>query len=758
MNFEPARSEDIAQACAALAALAPLPEKIMGGLAASDADALRGAVTHLIDANRTRGLREIIQVFRPTRDWGVFARVQSSRLHRLDGDFAAALGDLEEVTALFPKRAAPHWWVGRALCLDALGRVEEAEAVARDGAARFPENLQATAFVAQWCGRRGRWRDASAVWDELFARLDPDSKDMKPEWWADRARARYELGQDEAAEDALAELERRFPASPLAARERLRTMRDREYGLAPIRALLAQALAHFPDDPEFRAHNVTILLSEGRLDEAEAEAVALEAGGDPEAALSARLRVEEDRGERHLRAFAEGLTARVVTVSQALRAVASLLGARAPWAFEIAERVLAHAAEIEPGNIRLVVGRAHVKIAQRRDEEALAAIDALPAHHQRRDYLELRAWAHVQRGEDARAKALWDEALASLYFPAVHGPLGDMKRISPDDRPPPGEGVTAYVVLRNEAALIPAFLDHHRRLGVRRFVFCDHLSTDESRALALSQPDVVVYDCPGSYQLTWSGRRWINEIVAREGARGWGLQLDIDEHLVYPGCERVNIDRFVSYLDAEGFEGVRGYMLDVFPARLLDAEGAARAAVRLSLVRRRLLSVRPAAPALPATRRGRAGAAVRGQGVSAQDPDLASRRRQTVEFARDDASSLRRRDERASALQADERRVARPRRDARTCGAVVSGGRFGHRRDPPPRALRRASRPAVERRSRSAWPIARDRRQPRHDGARADDGLACLSGMAGRLTSLALSGARRRQRGARGGPWVGMAA
>ncbi len=573
MNFEPARSEDIAQACAALAALAPLPEKIMGGLAASDADALRGAVTHLIDANRTRGLREIIQVFRPTRDWGVFARVQSSRLHRLDGDFAAALGDLEEVTALFPKRAAPHWWVGRALCLDALGRVEEAEAVARDGAARFPENLQATAFVAQWCGRRGRWRDASAVWDELFARLDPDSKDMKPEWWADRARARYELGQDEAAEDALAELERRFPASPLAARERLRTMRDREYGLAPIRALLAQALAHFPDDPEFRAHNVTILLSEGRLDEAEAEAVALEAGGDPEAALSARLRVEEDRGERHLRAFAEGLTARVVTVSQALRAVASLLGARAPWAFEIAERVLAHAAEIEPGNIRLVVGRAHVKIAQRRDEEALAAIDALPAHHQRRDYLELRAWAHVQRGEDARAKALWDEALASLYFPAVHGPLGDMKRISPDDRPPPGEGVTAYVVLRNEAALIPAFLDHHRRLGVRRFVFCDHLSTDESRALALSQPDVVVYDCPGSYQLTWSGRRWINEIVAREGARGWGLQLDIDEHLVYPGCERVNIDRFVSYLDAEGFEGVRGYMLDVFPARLLDAEG-----------------------------------------------------------------------------------------------------------------------------------------------------------------------------------------
>jgi tetratricopeptide (TPR) repeat protein len=573
VEFQPARPEDIAQACAALAALTPLPEKILGGLAANDVDALRSAVTHLIDAHRWRGLREIIAIFRPTRDLGVFARVQSSRLHRLDGDFAAALGDLEEVTALFPQRAAPHWWVGRALCLDALGRVAEAEAVAREGAARFPENLQATAFVAQWLGRRGRWREASALWDEMFARFDADFPESKPDWWADSARARHELGQDEAAEAALAQLERRFSASPLAARERLRNMRDREYGAEPIRAQLADALGKFPDEPEFRALNVTILLSEGRLKEAEAEAAALEEGSDREAALSARLRVEEDRGERHLRAFAEGFVARVATVGEALRAVASLLGARAPWAFDIAERVLARAAEFEPGNIRLTVGRARVMIAQLRDEEALAAIDALPTHHQRRDYLELRAWAHVKRGQDAQAKSLWDEALGSVYFPAVHGPVGDMKRISPDDRPPPGEGVTAYVVLRNEAAQIPAFLDHHRRLGVRRFVFCDHLSTDESRALALSQPDVVVYDCPGSYQLTWSGRRWINEIVAREGAMGWGLQLDIDEHLVYPGCERVNVDRFVGYLDAHGFEGVRGYMLDVFPARLIGADG-----------------------------------------------------------------------------------------------------------------------------------------------------------------------------------------
>jgi hypothetical protein len=99
-------------------------------------------------------------------------------------------------------------------------------------------------------------------------------------------------------------------------------------------------------------------------------------------------------------------------------------------------------------------------------------------------------------------------------------------------------------------------------------VLFDHRSNDGGRALALNEPDVILYDCPESYQLSWSGRRWVNEIVAREGARGWGLQLDMDERLIYPGCESVGIDRLVAWLDARGFEAMRGYMLDLFAPRL----------------------------------------------------------------------------------------------------------------------------------------------------------------------------------------------
>jgi hypothetical protein len=114
MMLQPARAEDIADACEALARLADVPGKIAEGLAAHDPDAMRNAVIYLIGQNRTQGIREIVDRFRATPDLGVFARVQSSRLHQIEGDYAAALADLEDVTTRFPERAAPFWWIGRA--------------------------------------------------------------------------------------------------------------------------------------------------------------------------------------------------------------------------------------------------------------------------------------------------------------------------------------------------------------------------------------------------------------------------------------------------------------------------------------------------------------------------------------------------------------------------------------------------------------------------------------------------------------------
>ncbi len=706
MSLEPTAPEDIIAACARLRGLGPYPPGLLAGLEANDPDKMRAAVTHLIDQGRTDGLRELVDRFRNKTDFGVWARVTSSRLHQVAGDFGAGLADIDELIARFPKRAGPHWWVARSRCLQGLGRGEEAEAAIREGCERFPDAALPRVFLGNLLARQKRFAEALAVWRDLHGRFpepeldwfvglanalralgrreealrtleacvrrfpgdrrappldaqvaeerneweralaiwrdyadkyaaagepqvevgraralfrldrveeaieglesflarEPDNvaalreraviamelgeiaraRDLlcrlterfadnsRPEWWASLARAVHDLRDYEAGAAALAELERRFPDSPLAASERLRLAKEREYGHEDLSVMIEAALRKFPEDFNLRSHWVWILLSLGRLQEAEAYVQALEAEEAPGYALTARLRWEADRGDAYLRAYVERFAeGREWSVADAIHVGHALLDTRTPWAFELGGAIIEGVAARVPGNARLNHLRIRLMIARREDAEALALIDAIPARYVRREQLELRAWAAAKRERHDEAKAFWRQSIATNYYAAVDSEIRQLIRVSPDDRPPPGE-VTAYVVFRNEAAQIPGFLAHHRRLGVRRFVFFNHMSSDDSRALALAEPDVIVYDCPDSYQLSWSGRRWVNEVVAREGAKGWGLQLDMDEYLIYPGFERVGLDGFIAYLDARGFEGVRGYMLDVFPPRLLN--------------------------------------------------------------------------------------------------------------------------------------------------------------------------------------------
>ena len=712
-QLEPTTPEDIAWACARLRSRADaprFPSAIARGLEGNDPDQMRAAATFLIERGQTEGMRDLVERFRNKKDFGVWARATSSRLHQLSGEFAAGLADVEDLMARFPERAGAHWFVSQARCFTGLGRHDEAEAAIREAAKRFPDLALPRVFLANLLSRRRRYAQSLAIWRELidsaaspeaewlvslagvlkalgrrheaiaaleeFAarypgdrrtppllaqaaedggewaraleiwsayaqsfsasdepqvqvgraralfRLDrieeaiedleafiarrPDNSQAlrelalialelgeaerardilgdltgrfadisRPEWWAALARARHDLCDYGAGAAALGELERRFPDSALAESERLRLARELERGQDDLSAMVGAALRRFPDDFDLRSHWVWILLSLGRLEEAERHVEALEAENAPGFALAARLRLEADRGDDSMRAYVARLAdRRDWDVADVIQLAYATLETRTAWAFELGQKIIDGIAGDFAGNARLNQFRIRLMIARRQDALALAAIDATPRRYVRRENLELRAWAAAKRDRHEEAKQLWRQAIATNYYAALDCPIRELNRVSPDNRPGPEIGVTAYVVFRNEAAQIPNFLAHHRKLGVRRFVFFDHMSTDASRQLLLNQPDVIVYDCPDSYQLSSSGRRWVNEVVAREGVRGWGLQLDADEYLIYPGCETVSIDRFVGYLERSGFEGVRGYMLDVFPPRLFDERG-----------------------------------------------------------------------------------------------------------------------------------------------------------------------------------------
>ncbi|OHV86866.1 glycosyltransferase family 2 protein [Mesorhizobium sp. ORS 3428] len=125
--------------------------------------------------------------------------------------------------------------------------------------------------------------------------------------------------------------------------------------------------------------------------------------------------------------------------------------------------------------------------------------------------------------------------------------------------------ILCFVGLRNEAALLPHLLDHHRKLGVDRFFFLDNGSTDGTRELILEQPDSHCFHTEGShFSENVDPPRWINTLMNVLGVGHWCVSIDSDELLVYPDSEHVNLRQLCGYLDSTGAEAVIGSMIDMY--------------------------------------------------------------------------------------------------------------------------------------------------------------------------------------------------
>jgi hypothetical protein len=119
--------------------------------------------------------------------------------------------------------------------------------------------------------------------------------------------------------------------------------------------------------------------------------------------------------------------------------------------------------------------------------------------------------------------------------------------------------------VRDEMGLLPHFLDHHRRLGIRQFILIDNASSDGTTEYALSQPDCIVYYTDESYYESAYARKWINRILVDNDYAGWLIYLDADEHLVYRGAENCPIQGFLHRLEGEGADCAFAVMLDMYP-------------------------------------------------------------------------------------------------------------------------------------------------------------------------------------------------
>lgn len=147
-----------------------------------------------------------------------------------------------------------------------------------------------------------------------------------------------------------------------------------------------------------------------------------------------------------------------------------------------------------------------------------------------------------------------------------------------DGRPLAPDEVGVFAVARNERVLMPHFLAHYRALGVHRFTIADNLSCDGTREFLRAQPDVTLYSVDTPYRRSHYGVAWQQAMLAEHALGRWALVVDIDEFLVWPGCERETLAGRCAALEAAGHDAALALMIDMYPAGPLDTADFERAA------------------------------------------------------------------------------------------------------------------------------------------------------------------------------------
>ena len=123
-----------------------------------------------------------------------------------------------------------------------------------------------------------------------------------------------------------------------------------------------------------------------------------------------------------------------------------------------------------------------------------------------------------------------------------------------DGRPidPAPDAVLGCTVVRNEVGRIIPWLDHHRALGVERFLVVDHGSTDGTTEALLAEPDVHVWTSSLDFRAARCGAAFFEVILGGYGGGRWTVIADADELVVHPDAEDRPLADLCRELDAGG--------------------------------------------------------------------------------------------------------------------------------------------------------------------------------------------------------------
>ncbi|MGE0242126.1 MAG: glycosyltransferase family 2 protein, partial [Parvibaculaceae bacterium] len=131
--------------------------------------------------------------------------------------------------------------------------------------------------------------------------------------------------------------------------------------------------------------------------------------------------------------------------------------------------------------------------------------------------------------------------------------------LAPDD-------IGLICVLRNEAARLPLFFDHYRRLGVTRFFMIDNNSDDGSRELLLAEPKADVFHARALFSEGQGGLYWAQAVARRFAEGNWLIRPDADELFVYDGMDEHDLGDLARWLERHGMDRIYAPMIDLYPS------------------------------------------------------------------------------------------------------------------------------------------------------------------------------------------------
>jgi glycosyl transferase family 2 len=127
-------------------------------------------------------------------------------------------------------------------------------------------------------------------------------------------------------------------------------------------------------------------------------------------------------------------------------------------------------------------------------------------------------------------------------------------------------GLVAVVPFYGSTALLPSFLDYHRRLGVDAFVFLDLSPQGGLSARLAGQRDCAIWRPTGEPD----PRRaifWLNYLRARYATGRWCLSIEITDRFVFARSETRSIKDLTDFLETEFRNHIYALVVEMYGDR-----------------------------------------------------------------------------------------------------------------------------------------------------------------------------------------------